>query len=227
MASRNSLKGIRASVLALTGMVALTCVSFAQDSRDRTKDALGKEAGHTIPKNDVRRAATLVGSKAAPFTTVDTTGKKITLAGLLVKPTLMVFIEKDCPCCISGKPFIDRVSYYYEDVAHVVGIVYGSQRDAAQWKKSSKARFTVLADPGGKIAKAYGATLALETRLVGKDGRIQLSYPGYSASMLKEVTAKIASLGGIADRNMMTSPAPQELTSGCALKGSTKPRSRK
>lgn len=199
------------------GLSAIAAIVVGQEDHKHTLDAKGKQAGHATSTSNVKRAAALIGTTASAFTAVDASGNTVTLKGLLKKPTLVVFIEKGCPCCKSGRPYVDRIHNYYRDVANIVGVVWGTQKDAAEWKKTSRPQFLVVADPGGKIAKSYGATSSLAARLVGKDGKILLSYAGYSAPMLKEVTAKIAKLAGVNDRKMMTAPAPQECTSGCEL----------
>ena len=204
--------------LAMAAVLTAAALTTAQVQEEKhTLDANGHRAGHATASSAIESASSLVGTPAPDFTTIDATGHPVKLKSLLSKPTLIVFIEKGCPCCRSGKPYIDRVYKSYHDVVNVVGIVYGTQKDAKAWKTATSPKFKVLADPKGVIASSYHAVSSLSTRLVGQDGVIVLSYAGYSAPMLKEVTAKIAQLGGVSDRHMLTSPAPAECTSGCPL----------
>ena len=183
----------------------------------RTFHANGKEAGHAVPASTLAAVKARLGGPAPAFVAKDSMGRTVTLATLESRPTVLVFIEKSCPCCQGGKPYFDRVQNVYGDVANVVGVLYGSVADAAAWRTKTSAQFRVLADPGGRIARAYGARAGLACRLISPRGTIALGYPGYSAPMLRALTAKVATLAGVADRRMETRPAPSAMTMGCPL----------
>lgn len=200
-----------------TLLTALVVVPVCSQEHKDVLDANGQRAGHSTAMTANERAASYVGKPAAPFTTKDVAGKTVTLKALAKKPTILVFIEKTCPCCEGAKPYYDRINRYYGDVANVVGVLCGSVADTVVWKKKTQPQFMVISDEKGEIAKAYGAVAGLETRLVDPKGKISLSYAGYSAGMLKELTARVAKLAGVKDRKMRTTPAPTAITSGCDL----------
>lgn len=202
-----------------TGLLLLgaSVLVLAQENHKHTLDAKGNRAGHATDMAKTKSARSLSGKTAPAFVTKDSKGIEVSLKQLLNKPTVLVFIEKGCPCCKSGKPYFDRMQRVYGDVANIVGIVYGNVKLANIWALEAKPKFRVFADPGGAIAKSFGATLGLEARIVDPNGIVAMSYAGYSAKMLKEVAAHITKVAKIKNRKMDTIPAPMQLTSGCAL----------
>ena len=198
---------------------ALICLVMLSGQGGETKDANGQRAGHKVENYAVTELKKVVGKPAPNFQTVDYKGQFASLQKLRTKPVVLVFIERSCPCCKSGKPYFDRIQNVYGDVANVVGVVTGTRAQAAGWRAVNTAQFNVVADPGSGIAKKFHAGAGLYTYLVGKDGKIALAYPGYSQSMLRELTAKIAKMAKVKDGHMEVRPAPTELTVGCGLEG--------
>lgn len=194
-----------------------TTLVQAHENHKHTLDAKGNRAGHATGKAKAKSARSIVGTSAPSFFTKDSDGKAVSLKDLLKRPTVLVFIEKECPCCKGGKPYFDRMQRIYGDVANIVGVVFGDVQSANAWAKETKPRFRVLADPKGVIAKSYRATLGLEARIVDPNGKVALSYAGYSAPMLSEVASHISRVAKIKKRKMDTIPAPKQLTSGCEL----------
>jgi len=203
------------------GLVAVLAASSLVCGQDHTHtlDANGKKAGHAVEPKAIKAGSAKVGGLAPAFRLVDTAGKPVSVSAKNAKPTVVVFLDSNCPCCKSGKPYLDRVETYYGDVANVIGLVVGDAAVAKAWEKRTTPQFRVAADPGGKVAARYGAKIALTTVLVGKHGRIVRFYPGYSQGSLRELTASIAKLAKVKDRNMEVRPAPTALTSGCSLGG--------
>lgn len=205
------------AVAILTAIGGLALAQNKSEDHGHTKDALGREVGRVTAPAQVTAAGKRVGATAPAFTTVDTNGTSVPLKTLLKRPTVLVFIELECPCCRSGRPYFDRVQNYYGDVANVVGIVVGDLKTAQKWRREARPQFRVLADPGGKIATAYGAEDGLAMRLISPRGRIVMSTPGYNAQTLRELSRRLASMAGVRARPMPIQPAPTAMTSGCSL----------
>ena len=166
----------------------------------------------------------LEGKDAPDFTLPATTGGQVSLDELAKgKPVLIFFVEKECPCCVGAKPFLERVRYKYEDVLNTVAIINADQPRADKWAKAVTALFPVLIDPELKVARAYKAERGAYTMLVSKSpSKIIKAYPGYSRSMLEDLGAAIAKESGVPLRPIDTDGAPEKMVTGC-LFPQTKP----
>lgn len=180
-------------------------------------DQNGKRAGYLATPEAIARARKLEGTKAPAFSLVGGDGKAVDSKSLFKKPTLLVFIEPGCPCCDGGAVYFSRLKKLYPKAANVVGLVYGLPVTAMSWKKANQTAFRVYADPGGKIAKPYRAEVGLALRLIDAKGKIVMSMPGYSASVLKQVASHFDKVGKQNAKNLMTHPAPEAMAMGCPL----------
>jgi len=132
------------------------------------------------------------------------------------KPTLLVFLEQDCPCSRELASYVGRIASAYGERVSVVGILDASQTKAKEWSRSVAAKFQVIADPSLKMAKAYGAKTSASMIIVQSGGVIDHSYPGYSTSWLNEISAKLGKFSG-QKKGISFTDAPKTPRAGCVL----------
>lgn len=171
---------------------------------------------HPVTK-DMSAAADSLGALRAPgFNLPSVEGPSYSLKQLTDgRPLLIFFIEKECPCCLGAKFFVDKMLDLYGDSINAVGIINADIGVAKAWKKATKPRFTVLMDPRQEVISAYKAERGVYTTVIGPDGMISKAYPGYSLDSLKEMSQRIAKLAGVPAKEFKSQAAPERLTSGC------------
>jgi peroxiredoxin len=177
-----------------------------------------KQEDHPVTPEMSKAADSLDAEKAPDFDLPSVDGPNYTLAQLTDgKPLLIFFIEKECPCCLGAKFFVDKMIDLYGDNLNAVGIINADGAVARAWKKSTKPLFKVLMDPGQKVIASYKAERGVYTTLIAPGGVIDKAYPGYSLSTLKEMSGRIAKLAGVPAKEFVSKAAPEKLTSGCAF----------
>ncbi len=177
-----------------------------------------KQEDHPVTDDMTRAAASLDAEKAPDFDLPSVDGPSYTLAQLTDnRPLLIFFIEKECPCCLGAKFFVDKMVDLYGDNLNAVGIINADGAVAKAWKKSTNAQFKVLMDPGQKVIASYKAERGVYTTLVAPGGMISKAYPGYSLATLKEMSSRIARLAGVPAKEFISKAAPEKMTSGCAF----------
>jgi len=199
-------------------MLSLVFASALVQIEVRTSyDANRKVAGHVADERSIGKAREWLGKQAPAFTAKDLNGKPVTLKSLAGKPVAIFFLDKECPCCARAKVYVDRLHAAYGAAAHVVGFVNGSAQQTMAWTKKNKPLFRVLPDPGNRVALTYKAEFGMACRMLDKNGKILLSYPGYSTVILQNFEEWLAAELGVQEKGIKTFPAPDEITSGCPL----------
>ncbi len=180
--------------------------------------ALRPQEDHPVSP-DMEAAAESLGSSAAPdFQLTDTEGKTHTLASLTKdKPLLIFFVEKECPCCLGAKHFVDRLAMAYRGQLNTVGIINAEGAVARAWVKATQPKFTLLQDPKMTAIQAYKAERGVYTTLIAPGGQIDKAWPGYSQEMLNDASARIAKIAGVPAKKIESAAAPEEMTSGCVF----------
>jgi blue copper oxidase len=174
---------------------------------------------HPLTAELVATAAKQAGAAAPDFAWTDAAGQPTSLkANASGRPTLLYFIEKECPCSRDAAVFINRLQAAFGSHLRVVGVINADAAVAEAWVAAAKAEFPVVADPKFAVIDAYKAERSASTFLVSGDGAILKANPGYSADILKELATQIARSGKSAPAQVDFTGAPGKLTSGCPLK---------
>jgi thioredoxin-dependent peroxiredoxin len=121
------------------------------------------------------------GDAAPSFTGTDQDGKTVNLADFAGKKNvLLYFYPKDNTpgCTKEACGFRDRMGDLKKDNVEVIGVSFDSAASHQQFITQYKLNFTLLADPDGKIADAYGVRMEGKNMakrvsfLIGLDGKI-------------------------------------------------------
>jgi len=144
------------------------------------------------------------GDVAPPFTGQNQDGKTIKSADVIGKKiVLLYFYPKDFTggCTKEACGFRDRMGELQKDNVQVIGVSFDSADSHTQFIKKYNLNFTLLADPDGKIADAYGVRMEGKNMakrvsfLVGTDGKIvHVTDAGNPDTHFSEMQAAIASL---------------------------------
>ncbi len=93
-----------------------------------------------------------------PDTTLVGTAGPVQLRDRIGKPLVVYFYPKDetYGCTIEACKFRDEYEDFLAAGAEVIGVSRDSAESHEQFKSHHKLPFTLLSDPGGKVAQAWG-----------------------------------------------------------------------
>ena len=141
--------------------------------------ALASTAGCATKASDTpnAKAVLAVGAAAPDFTLPDADGRAHSLASLKGKSgTLILFIATQCPVSNAYNGRMQKLADDYRARGvNVVGINSNSTEPAAEVKQHAAANglnFTILKDPGNRIADRFDAQSTPEAYLLDASGRL-------------------------------------------------------
>lgn len=184
-----------------------------KDPNDTKSIVFRHQEEHPVTPEMALKAAKLAGTKTPSRIVVASNGKSFRLDG--AKPSLLFFIEADCPCSRDATPFINQLQAHFGKSCQVIGVINSQPETAKAWANEVSCHFPVVADPRLKLIASYGALSSVYTTVVAPGGRIEKTYPGYSQQVLKELTIRLARLSQQATPIIKFSGAPKRLLSGC------------
>ena len=118
-----------------------------------------------------------IGSTIGDFTLPDSDNKEHSLKSLAGKNgTVLLFISVQCPVSNAYNERMEKLAQDYKAKGiNVIGINSNVAEDAAAVKShaaENKLSFTILKDPGNKIADKLGATVTPEAYFLDGDNRL-------------------------------------------------------
>ena len=130
-------------------------------------------------------------------------------------PAVLVFIKDGCPCSRAADPFLGRMQAAGRGWVPFFGVIDGDLGVAGRWAGRMNTAFPILADPEMKIIRAYGAENSAYVAFVGRGGRIEKLWAGYSAAMLRELGERMRPWVRPGMEPFDVSDAPADLYAGC------------
>lgn len=120
------------------------------------------------------------GDAPPPLELEDIAGKRHALADYAGKVVLVNFWATWCEPCRAEMPSMERLRQRYPQSAFsilAVNVDEPEQRIRAFLERTALG-FTVLADPGMRVTRAWSARVLPSSFLIGRDGRIRYSVRG-------------------------------------------------
>lgn len=171
---------------------------------------------HPVTKKMDADTMAMSANKATDFNQPDETGKMHSLAKLSKdKPLLLYFIDKECPCCITAMPVVERVRQAYKNELNFFGVINAGGQVAKKWADANKPSYPILQDPELQLIKAYQAKASTYMVLVRPGGQIERAFPGFSRSLIKELGDRVAHLARVKPKQLKLDDLSPDAVSGC------------
>lgn len=220
-------------LLSLTGLgLALAGVSIALVSESSRRlwpvtvssasANLLKEPRHPVSPLMSQRSSSLQGKSARILTLDGAASNTINVGELLGNgPVILVFTKDGCPCSIEAQPYFNALAKAYKGTASFVGVIDSNRHEAVRYMIDFDLAYDLACATDRTIFDAFDAKRSVYVTLLGKDGRIVRQWPGYSKTMLEELSETIAAEAKVEVQTIDVSKAPLEMNSGCPFEPST------
>ncbi|HJX71112.1 MAG TPA: thioredoxin-dependent thiol peroxidase [Bacteroidales bacterium] len=133
------------------------------------------------------------GAKAPSFKGIDQDGRTIRLEDFKGKKVILYFYPKDDTpgCAAEACNLRDNYNVWLQRGFEVIGISPDNEKSHKRFREKYNLPFSLLADPGKKILKAYGAWGAKQMYGKSYDGVLRTTYVINEEGMIDEVFAKV------------------------------------
>lgn len=148
--------------------------------------------------SDTKASVVAVNGREAPdFTLEALDGSEVSISALRGDPVVINFWASWCvPCREEFPVLVDAARRHKNDGTHFVGIVFNDlPGDAREFAEDEGARWPMLLDPDGEIARAFGVRGPPYTFFLDGNGRIVSQVAGTLTKRIIDAQLKRASGG--------------------------------
>jgi peroxiredoxin Q/BCP len=133
------------------------------------------------------------GARAPLFEGIDQDGRTIRLEDFKGKKVILYFYPKDDTpgCTAEACNLRDNYNFWLERGFEVIGVSPDSERSHKRFEEKYNLPFSLLADPGKKILKAYGAWGMKKMYGRSYEGVLRTTYVINEEGLIDEVFAKV------------------------------------
>ncbi len=173
---------------------------------------------HPVTEEMWKSANSFSNIQAPNFRLPDLEGKVWSLNQIAKgRPVVLYFIKYGCPCSIDVEPLFIKMQKQLGSRVVFVGIINSNKTEATAWRDDTNSNLILLMDESTKTMQYFKAKQSVYTALVRPNGTIEKLWPGYSASMLKELNETASNLAGFKSMPFDPDYAPIKMTSGCSF----------
>jgi peroxiredoxin Q/BCP len=146
-----SLAAVTSALAMFAAVVGITTGAWRATAQEAAADAAAKEVALKV--GDEAPAFEAVDDSGEPWKSIDHVGKKI---------MVVYFYPKDMTpgCTAQACSYRDSQAQFVEQGVEVIGVSGDTVESHQGFKKEHELNFTLLADPKGDVAKAFGVKVA-------------------------------------------------------------------
>ena len=113
------------------------------------------------------------------------------------RPTLLVFLEADCPTCHLTLPYLNRLADRVGGLADVIGVSQDSESATRRIVDGLTVSFPVLLDHELQVSRAYDPLATPTLFLLDRNARIIRTQIAFDKKELNEITAALCEVSSI------------------------------
>jgi peroxiredoxin len=171
---------------------------------------------HYVTPHQLAESGAMRDRKITPLMTMTSDGRRVPWQEWIGdRPAVLVFIKKDCPCSVEFEPFFHRLHRGYQAGVQFLGVIDAGPADARRYAEANRVPYPVLADPEHAIIRRFRAENGGYVVLLRRDSSVDTLWPGCSATMMRELSVRIAAVAGIGEQPIDVTDLPAVLTTGC------------